>query len=153
MQENVIDNEKNEIYSLTVNELWAYCDKLKKEYNKGNCTISLINILNKKEYLINEFEPRRVFLEETDKTIEFGIYPIKKEKIKEVSKIPFSNLVSNKLKENYKNPKWLANEMNIPQSSIYGKLERDSFNAYDLIKIIKILNIDIDEMLEMVEQK
>lgn len=152
MQKNVIVDKTNKIHGMTIDELWVYCEKLKEVHNRGNSIVSLIDASNKRKYLIGKFEPRRIFLEKTDKTVEFSISQIEKEKIKEVSKIPFSNLVSNKLKENYKNPKWLANEMNIPQSSIYGKLERDSFNAYDLIKIVKVLDIDIDEILETVEQ-
>lgn len=101
--------------------------------------------------MVGEFEPRRTFIKETDKIIEFSICPIKKEQIKEIEKVSVSEFIQMKLDEHKKNSNWLANEMKISASSIYGKLERDSFNSYDLLKIAKIFNLSLEDILEKVD--
>lgn len=147
----IIDSISEEDYGMTTWELWTYCNKEYKIRNNGDYKVILVDTVSGKEYMIGEFEPRRTFVKETDKTVEFSIYPVKKEQIKEIAKISVSEFVQSKLDESKKNANWLANEMKISPSSIYGKLERDSFNAYDLLKISKIFNLSLEDILEKVD--
>ncbi|MED0951001.1 hypothetical protein P4T70_23255 [Bacillus mobilis] len=144
----VIDKIEEEEYGMTIWELLTYCNKSHKIHNNGEHKVVLFDALTGKEYTIREFEPRREFVKETDKTVEFSIYPVKIDSVKEVKKVSVSEFVQSKLEEHNKNPNWLANEMNISTSSIYGKIDRDSFNAYDLLNLTKIFNLSLEELLE-----
>lgn len=46
--------------------------------------------------------------------------------------------------------KWLADKMNINYKTFTGKFYRNSFEAVELIKIAKILKIDLNELKEEV---
>lgn len=147
----IVDKIEKEDYSMDIYELWTYVSKSYKVNNEGEKKVVLVDTANGKEYLMGEHEPRRIFIKETDMTVEFGIYPVKTKSVKEFKKVKVSELVQSKLDGINKNPNWLAGEMKIAQSSLYGKLDRDSFNAYDLIKIAKIFNITFEELTEMIE--
>lgn len=146
----IIDKMDEEEYGMTIHELSQYCNKSCYTHKKGDHKVVFYDTLTEKEYMVGEFEPRRACIKETDKTVEFSIYPVKTEKVKEIEKVSVSEFVKSKLEECKKNPNWLANEMAISTSSIYGKLDRDSFNAYDLLKIAKLFNLSLEELLERV---
>lgn len=147
----IINKIEDEDYPMDIYELWTYVSKSYKVDNQGEKKVVLVDTANGKEYLMGVHEPRRTFIKETDNTVEFSIYPVKTKAVKEVKKVKLSEFIQVKLDGINKNPNWLASEMKIAQSSLYGKLDRDSFNAYDLIKIAKIFNISFEELSEMIE--
>jgi hypothetical protein len=147
----IIDKINEEDYPMDIWELWTYVNRAYKVRKEGSHKVVLVDTTSGKEYLMGIHEPRRTLIKETDTTVEFGIYPVQTKAVKEVKKIKISKLVQSKLNLINKNPNWLAEEMGVATSSLYGKLERDSFNAYDLIKIAKIFNITFEELTEMAE--
>lgn len=147
----IIDKIEDEDYPMDIWELWTY---VYHEYNsckKGNHKVVLVDTTSGKEYLMGVYEPRRTFIKETDTTVEFGIYPLKTKAVKKAKKVKLSEFVQSKLNLINKNPNWLAEEMHVAASSLYGKLDRDSFNAYDLINLANIFNISFEELNEIVE--
>jgi hypothetical protein len=141
----VIDHIDSDVFGMDINELYGCCLKSKNTFNSGDSTVVLIDELNNKEFVIDKFEPRRYELKDIVKTIEFSIRPVEKISIKKEQR-SIAELVKFKLGEINKKVNWLADEMGIPNSSLYGKLERDSFTAYDLAKLINILNINLSDL-------
>lgn len=40
---------------------------------------------------------------------------------------------------------WLANELGMKEGTLHSKINRDNLDAYDLVRIAAILNIDLNE--------
>lgn len=147
----IIDKIEDEDYPMDIWELWTYVNKAYKARKEGDRKVVLVDTTSGKEYMIGVHEPRRTFIRETDTTVEFSIYPIKTKTVKEVKKVKISEFIQSKLNLMNKNPNWLAGKMSVATSSLYGKLDRDSFNAYDLTKLMNIFNISFEELTEMIE--
>jgi hypothetical protein len=49
-----------------------------------------------------------------------------------------------------KNP-WLADKVNIKYKTLFGKFQRGSIEADELLKIAKVLNIDLNSLRDQIE--
>lgn len=145
------DEVKEKDSPMNIKELWTCIYEHYNSPKEGEYKVVLVDSTSGKEYFMGIHEPRRTLRKENDNTVEFSIYPVKTKAVKEVKTVKVSEFVQSKLKLINKNPNWLAGEMGVATSSLYGKLDRDSFNAYDLIKIAKIFNISFEELLELIE--
>lgn len=64
-----------------------------------------------------------------------GIYPIL-----------LNEYINDILKKERRTTTWLSEQTNINQQSLYGKLKNNTFSAIDIIKIGKVLDIDLNSL-------
>lgn len=57
-----------------------------------------------------------------------------------------SEYISNTIKQQGRKNNWVADQCNISYSTFISKLNNDTFTAIELIRIAKILNIDLNEL-------
>lgn len=146
----IVDSMSEEEYGMTIWELSTYVNK-SKNHNRENSKVILYDKETGKEYMMGDFEPRKIHWKEYDETVEFSIYPVKKEKIKDTPKIKVSEFIKQFMDKYSIDINFLSKETGIPASSLYGKFTRDSFTAYDLLKISKSYGMNFEELMDMVD--
>ncbi|HCL4455203.1 TPA: hypothetical protein N2D10_003230 [Clostridium botulinum] len=57
-----------------------------------------------------------------------------------------ADIIANTIKNQGREIKWVAERIEIPYTSFLYKLKKDSFSAAELVKIGKLLNIDLEEL-------
>lgn len=60
--------------------------------------------------------------------------------------ITVGKYISNVLKEQGRQKTWLAAQLNISKEGLNYKIREDAFRANELIKISRMLNIDLEKM-------
>lgn len=61
--------------------------------------------------------------------------------------------ISNVLKEQGRQKTWLAAQLNISKEGLNYKIREDAFRANELIKISRMLNIDLEKMKEEIDNE
>lgn len=57
-----------------------------------------------------------------------------------------ANVISETIEEQRHDIKWVAEKVNVPYTTFLYKLKNDNFLAAELLKIGKLLNIDLEEL-------
>lgn len=145
LQKNAItiDSIDNDTRCMTIQDLSIDVKKALHHYNEPTKVV-VYDESTGKEYMMDEL------IQLDNDKIGFSIFPIKDEKQKEGQTL--SSIFMERLNKKKKDRIWLAEKLGMPSPTLYGKFSRDSFNAYEMIKIAKILEIDFDCLKNIIKK-
>ena len=64
-----------------------------------------------------------------------------------------SDILDNKLKDNGVSKVWLSKKINMSYSTLSHKFANDTFTAYDLIRICKLINVELNSLISLISDE